>query len=83
MAGNRTNDGIRISDIIRLLSQLPGINIRQGSNHPYIAIRDGMRPCPIAASTNAKTMLVPWIAQATGYNRQSIYSSLRSGEWYG
>ena len=82
MAGNKTRDGIRISEIVKLLNQLPGVGIRQGNNHPFIAIRDGLRPCPIAASTDAKTMLVPWIAQATGYNRQSIYSSLRNGEWY-
>ena len=83
MSGNKTRDGINILGIVRLLGQLSGISIRQGNSHPYIAIRDGMRPCPIATSTDAKTMLVPWIAQATGYsNRQSIYSSLKSGEWY-
>ncbi|MBI2558685.1 hypothetical protein HYW20_05155 [Candidatus Woesearchaeota archaeon] len=82
MAGNKTSDGISISAIVKLLGQLPGVSIRQGSNHPFIAVKDGMRPCPIATSTNAKIMLVPWVAEATGYDRKAIYSSFRSGGWY-
>ena len=82
MAGNKTSDGISISAIVKFLGQLPNIGIKQGSNHPYLATKDGMRPCPIATSTNAKTMLVPWVAQATGYDKKSVYSSLKSGEWY-
>jgi len=81
MGGNKTRDGINLSTIVRMLSQISGINIRQGTNHPYIAVYDGLRPCPIAASTDAKRMLVPWIESATGYERRQIYSSLKSGEW--
>ena len=83
MAGNKTTDGLPISLLVKLLNQIPGVTIRPGTNHPYVANFDGLRPCPIAASTDAKRMVVPWVAQITGYtNKTSIYESLRLGEWY-
>ncbi|OGI75634.1 hypothetical protein A3D36_01760 [Candidatus Nomurabacteria bacterium RIFCSPHIGHO2_02_FULL_36_29] len=83
MSGNKTRDGMIISSIVKSLNQIPGVTVRSGTNHPFVANRDGLRPCPIAASTDAKRMVVPWVAQATGYsNRNSIYDSLRNGEWY-
>lgn len=81
MAGNKTIDGLRIEQIARMMLNIPGIEIRKGTNHPFVAIKSGLRPCPIATSTNAKKMIVPWLAQATGYNRNCIYDSLRLGEW--
>jgi hypothetical protein len=82
MGGKKTRDGIRLSVIVRLLAELSGVQIRDGRNHPHIAMADGMRTCPIATSTNARRMLVPWIARVTGYTPRNIYSSLKSGEWY-
>ncbi len=79
---NKTRDGIKLTQIVRALAKISGIEIRKGTKHPYIAMYQGLRPCPVAASTDAKKMLVPWIEQATGYERNSIYSSLKSGEWY-
>ena len=82
MGGKKTRDGIKLSVIVRLLTELSAVQIRDGRNHPYIAMADGMRACPIATSTDARRMLVPWVARVTGYTRRDIYSSLRRGEWY-
>jgi|TARA_Y100000310_G_C20564100_1_gene754574 hypothetical protein len=79
--GNKTLDGLKVVRVARMISLLPGIQIRVGKNHPFIATRSGAVPCPIASSTHVKNMVVPWIAQATGYNKKEIYSSLRFGTW--
>jgi hypothetical protein len=78
---NKTRDGIKLTQIVRALAKLSGIEIRKGTKHPYIAMFDGLRPCPVAASTDAKKMLVPWVEQAIGYTRKEIYTALRTGEW--
>tara|TARA_Y100000310_G_scaffold339688_1_gene433143 strand:+ start:1220 stop:1483 length:264 start_codon:yes stop_codon:yes gene_type:complete len=81
MGSKKTIDGISISGIVRMLSTLSGVQIMKGRNHPFLAKRDGIRPCPIASSTHAKEMLVPWIVDITGYNPNEIYSSLKKGKW--
>lgn len=82
MSGQKTIDGIRIPDIIKLLGELEAVSVRSGTNHPYIAESANIRPCPIATSTHAKQMLVPWIEKTTGYDRKKIYQSLQRGKWY-
>ena len=32
--------------------------------------------------TNARTMLAPWLARATGKGRQEVYQALCEGDWY-
>tara|TARA_Y100000310_G_scaffold339688_1_gene433165 strand:+ start:18366 stop:18620 length:255 start_codon:yes stop_codon:yes gene_type:complete len=81
MGSKKTIDGIRISKIVRMLLDLEGVQIRKGTNHPFVAKRKGLRSCPIASSTHAKKMLVPWIVDATGYESNLVYSSLRAGSW--
>jgi len=78
----RTRDGLKLGRVLRALEQL-GAQIRRGSNHPFIAFRENSNvPCPIATSTDAKRMIVPWIKQMFGYeNSQEIYESLRRGRW--
>jgi len=80
---NKTRDGIKLRTIISALEKLTGITIRPGTNHPYIAeIADYATSCPIASSTNARTMIVPWIKRHTSYtNAQQIYNALRTGKW--
>lgn len=82
MGGNKSRDGIKLSQVVRMLEELPGVKIRDGSKHAFIAQRANQRPCPIAASTDVKRMVVPWIEEATGMHRDDIYTSLRGGEWY-
>ena len=82
MAGNKTRDGIKLTQIVRLLAELPGVEIRDGTKHKYVARTAGARPCPIATSTDAKRMLVPWVADVTGMTKAAIYSSFRDGTWY-
>ena len=67
--------------IVKLAEQLE-IKVREGSKHPFILMYDGIRPCPVAESTHARKMLVPWFKSITGYDTQLIYSSLKSGELY-
>lgn len=82
MGGNKTRDGIKISQVVKMLSKLPGVEIRDGTKHLAMAMAPGQRPCPIAASTDVKRMVVPWIEQITDMSRNDIYTSLRDGEWY-
>jgi len=81
MSRNKTRDGLSLGKIVKMLETLAGVEIRKGAKHPYIANYDGLRPCPVAASTDAKRMLVPWLKQATGYKPSYIYSSLKTGRW--
>ena len=74
----QTRDGIRLNDILRVATKI-GAQIRAGSNHPYILNFEGLRPCPIAASTHAERMVAPWIARATGMNKRKAYEALRRG----
>ena len=80
MAG-KTRDGIKLSTIVNMVMEL-GIAVREGTKHPYILQAPGLRPCPVAESTDARSMLAPWIRNATGYSVRDIYQSLRQGEWY-
>ncbi len=81
MSGNKTRDGLKISKLLKALTQLPGIIIREGGSHPSIAEKIGYpQPCPIATSTNVREMVVPWIKRTTSYtNAQEIYEALRRG----
>ncbi|MAG78237.1 hypothetical protein CL616_02615 [archaeon] len=79
MAG-KTADGLNLKRVIKSLDTIPGLYLREGTNHNLIAKMDGYRPCPIAKSTHVKRMVVPWIKEITGYNNaREIYRSLRSG----
>lgn len=80
MAQNKTIDGVKLQDIIRTASEA-GASIRQGHSHAYILNYDGLRPCPIASSTHAQRMVAPWLAQATGRDKQETYQALRRGYW--
>lgn len=59
MGGNKTRDGLKLNMVIKMLEKLPEVSIRPGRNHPNIAMKDGLRPCPIATSTDVKQMVVP------------------------
>ena len=78
--GNKTQDGIRLADILRTAMQA-GARIRQGNSHAYILNYEGLRPCPIASSTHAERMVAPWLAQATGRTKHESYEAMRNGGW--
>jgi len=78
MGGNKTQDGLSLKDILKVALQA-GLEVRQGTKHPYNLSYRGMRPCPIATSTHAKRMLVPWMAQALGRDREELYQALKRG----
>jgi len=80
MARNKTRDGYRLEKILDLARGI-GATIREGTKHPYVLNYPGLRPCPIASSTNAKRMVAPWLAQATGYARKDVYTALTQGHW--
>jgi len=72
----KTRDGLKISNLVRVLMNTPGIEIRKGSKHQYVANYPGMRPCPIATSTDARRMVAPWYATVMGYSNTQAYQSL-------
>jgi len=78
----KTRDGIRLSTIVRMVSELAAVKIREGANHPLILSAYGLRPCPVAQSSHAERMIAPWLEKATGYSKREIYSAFRSGCWY-
>ena len=80
MAGNKTRDGIRLEKILKVARAI-GATIREGTKHPYILNYEGLRPCPVATSTDAKRMVAPWLALATDYTRKEAYQALRKGSW--
>ena len=82
MISGKTRDGIRLSTIVKMVSELAGVDVRTGTKHPFMLLYSGLRPCPVAESSDAKTMIAPWLEGATGYSRKDIYSSFRAGDWY-
>ena len=78
----KTIDGIKLSTIVRVVSELDVISIREGAKHPAVLMADGLRPCPVAKSSDARRMISPWLRDATGYDARDIYSALRAGRWY-
>jgi len=78
----KTRDGLKLSKVVRALEELAGVTVRRGSNHPYVAMMPGLQPCPVAASTDARKMVVPWVKQASGYSDSNeVYRALRTGGW--
>jgi len=77
----KTLDGIKLNKILRVVEDLTGIEIRPGTNHPHILKYAGLQPCPVAESTHAERMLVPWLKKATGHEKTRIYQALRKGYW--
>ena len=73
----KTRDGLKIPKIVRLLQGWQ-IEIRDGTNHPYIARYPNMRPCPIAESTDGEKMLSPWLSQALNRPKREIYAELKT-----
>ena len=80
MGGKRTRDGISIKNILKS-ARLAGAEIREGKNHPYMITLRNSRPCPLATSTDARRMVVPYIAQTTGRSTSEVYRCLREGIW--
>ena len=78
----KTRDGIRLSTIVRLVSDLAAVSIREAANHPVVLMSAGLRPCPVAQSSHARRMIAPWVREATGYSARDIYSSFKAGHWY-
>jgi len=78
MGGNRTQDGLSLKDILKVALEA-GIEVREGGKHPYNLTSPRMRPCPLATSTHAKRMVVPWMAEATGRERKELYQALQRG----
>ena len=81
MTSRRTRDGLKLSKIIRAVQSIESLSIRDGTNHPYILNYENLIPCPVAESSNAKTMIVPWLKQATGFANGIIYQALQRGYW--
>tara|TARA_Y100000310_G_C20679897_1_gene815308 strand:- start:969 stop:1292 length:324 start_codon:yes stop_codon:yes gene_type:complete len=82
MGGSKTRDGIRISRVTDAATGIEDVTLRTGRNHNYVLNYDGMRPCPVDTSTDARKMVVPWLRQVTdnAYTSRELYDGLRKGE---
>jgi hypothetical protein len=80
MAGRKTRDGVRLNNILDAAREI-GVAIRTGTKHPYVLSYDGLRPCPVATSTDARKMVVPWIMKTGNYTPRQAYNALRNGSW--
>ena len=77
MAGNKTRDGISLSKILKVARDM-GATIRTGTKHPFVLNYEGMRACPVAASSNARRMIAPWISKITNYTPREAFEYLRN-----
>lgn len=78
----KTEDGINLSTIVKAASEMPMVRVREGTKHPIILQADGVQPCPVSTSSDAKRMLSSWLKQVTGYSTDRIYLALKAGTWY-
>lgn len=84
MAGNKTRDGMRITEVARNVASLfNSIEVRPGTSHPYVLSYQGMFPCALASSTDVRRQVAPWIARTTNgqYSPNQVYNALMSGTW--
>lgn len=75
----KTIDGIILEKVVKVAESL-GFSVKYGTKHKYLLLAEGMVPCPVAASTNVKTMVVPWVKRATGYDSNELYSFFKKGK---
>ena len=80
MGGKKTRDGLKLTDIVRVATEI-GARLREGASHIYILNYEGLRACPVATSTHAERMVAPWLAQASGRSKQEAYQAMRRGYW--
>jgi hypothetical protein len=76
-----TRDELKIYKVAKAVSQIPGVEIRVGTNHPYIAMYKGLESCPIGKSTHVKRYVLPWINNIGDYNPLKSYADLKKGKW--
>ncbi len=73
---------IPLDRIAKAAKKLEGMTVRPGTKHPYIMVHPSMeKSCPVAKTSDAKKMIVPWIMEATGYDHRTVYQGIRKGKW--
>ena len=76
----KTADGLGFKEIGDLALALGG-TVRQGTKHNYIIQLPTQRAVPLAESTHAQQMLMPYFRQATDYSNREILDAMRRGAW--
>jgi len=73
----KTFDGIKLTDIIRMLDEV-GANVRQGSKHKLVATSQYTPfSCAIGPTTCFKKHIIPWMHKAfPDYSNQEIYQMI-------
>lgn len=84
----KTADGkFKLTEIVRLLSDLAGVNVTAGSRHLLVARFSGVPAagfpgsCAIAKSTSYDRHVVPWVKKITGYDKKIIHDAFNGGYW--
>ena len=77
MGGHKTRDGIKLRNILKIAREIGAI-VREGTNHKYILNYEKLRPCPVAISSDARTMIAPWLSQINNQTPWKNYQALRN-----
>ena len=83
----KTRDGIKLSEIIRTILQLPNVEAKKGSRHELLLKHYGQPAygiaglCAVSTSTSYQRHIVPWVKRVTGYDSGRINSAFRNGYW--
>ena len=80
MAGKKTIDGIKLTRIVKMAKGV-GIDVRDGSRHPYVLSYSEEGPCPVATSTHAERMVAPWLSLILGVTKREAYQAIQRGYW--
>jgi hypothetical protein len=51
-----------------------GGTVRNGTKHPRMLLYTGLRPIPLAKTTDARRMIAPYLAQIVGTSNREAYS---------
>ena len=83
----KTQDGIKLGDIVRTILQLPNVETKKGSRHSILLKYCGQPAyaqaglCAVGQSTNYQRHIVPWVKKVTGYDANRINTAFRNGYW--
>ena len=83
----KTQDGIRISDIVRTILQIPDVEVKKGSRHELLLKYSGQAAygmpglCAVSTSTSYQRHIVPWVKRVTGYDAGRINEAFQCRSW--
>ena len=83
----KSQDGIKLTDIVKTILQLPNVEAKKGSRHSILLKYCGQPAyayaglCAVGQSTSYRRHIVPWLKRVTGYDANRINSAFNNGYW--